>query len=190
MQPIEFLGFAADCTITGKMTMFGDRLSDFLNGQERFRVHHIECESLEDGHRVPVDSISIERDDLLAVVGTGPRGNEKQRVPLQTARIHVSIGPYLLLGRLHTNAGADAVASVLKREPMLPLTNVTIAYEMAGAIVAQDVPTVIINRLLVDWISPTTEAATLFPDVPVRSPFTQRLQKDMTGGMRAARLQV
>ena len=190
MQPIDFLAFAADCTITGKMTMFGDRLSDFLNGQERFRVHHIECESLEDGHRVPVDSISIERDDLLAVVGTGPRGNEKQRVALQTARIHVSIGPYLILGRLHTNAGADAVASVLKREPMLPLTNVTIAYEVAGAIVARDVPTVIVNRLLVDWISPTTEAATLFPDVPVRSPFRQRLQKNMTGGMPASGLSV
>ena len=190
MQPIDFLAFAADCTITGKMTMFGDRLSDFLNGQERFRVHHIECESLEDGHRVPVDSISIERDDLLAVVGTGPRGNEKQRIPLRTARIHLSIGPYLILGRLHTNAGADAVASVLKREPMLPLTNVTIAYEVAGAIVARDVPTVIVNRLLVDWISPTTEAAPLFPDVPVRSPFTQRLQKDMTGSASAPGLSV
>jgi hypothetical protein len=67
MQPVEFFGFAADCTITGKVTMFGERLTDFLNGQERFRLHHVECESLADGHLAAVDSISVERNDLLAV---------------------------------------------------------------------------------------------------------------------------
>jgi len=181
MQPIDFLAFAADCTVTGKMTMFGERLTDFLNGQERFRVHHLECESLEDGHRAAVDSMSLERNDLLAVVATGPRGNEKQRVTLQTNRLQVSIGPYLILGRIHTKPGVDAVASVMKRDPMIPLTHATIAYEVAGSIVARDLPTIIVNRLLVDWISPTTEAATLFPDVPVRSPFSKTMLKDFTG---------
>ncbi len=181
MQPIDFVGFAEDCTITGKMTMFGDRLTDFLNGQERYRVHHLECESLEDGHLVATDSLSLERGDLLAVMATGPRGSEKQRVSLQTNRLHVSIGPYMILGRIHTKPGADAVTSVLQREPMIPLTDATVAYELAGAIIARDLPTIIVNRLLIDWISPTTDAASLFPDVPVRSPFTARLQKDFTG---------
>lgn len=180
MQPIDFIGFAGDCTISGKMTMFGDRLTDFLNGQGRFRVHHLECESLADGHRVALDSISLERDDLLAVVATGPRGSEKQRVSLQANRLQISIGPYLILGRLHTTPGSDAVSSVLKRAPMIPLTHATIAYEVAGTIVARDVATIIVNRLLADWISPSTDAATLFPDVPIRSPFTARLVKDFT----------
>ena len=26
--------------------MFGERLTDFLNGQERFRIHHVVCQSL------------------------------------------------------------------------------------------------------------------------------------------------
>jgi hypothetical protein len=181
MQPIDFMAFAADCTVAGKMTMFGERLTDFLNGQERFRVHHLECESLEDGHRAAVDSMSLERNDLLAVVATGPRGNEKQRVTLQTNRLQVSVGPYLILGRIHTKPGVDAVASVMKRDPMIPLTHATIAYEVAGSIVARDLPTIIVNRLLVDWISPTTDAATLFPDVPVRSPFSKTMLKDFTG---------
>jgi hypothetical protein len=180
MQPIQFVGFAADCTITGQMTMFGERLTDFLNGQERYLVHHVECESLEDGHQAAIDSVSVERNDLLAVVATGPRGSEKQRVVLQSSRLHVSVGPYLILGRLHSKTG-DAVNDVLKREPMIPLTDATIAYEVAGAIVARDIPTIIVNRLLIEWISPTTDAATLFPDVPVRSPFATRLQKDFTG---------
>ena len=53
MQGVEFLAFAEDCTITAKVTMFGDRLTDFLNGQERFRLHQVAFESLEDGHVVP-----------------------------------------------------------------------------------------------------------------------------------------
>ena len=135
--------------------MFGERLTDFLNGQHRFRLNHVVCHSLADGHEVSIDSLSIERSDLLVVVATGPRGNEKQRVSMQTARLQVHIGPYLILGRLHTKPGSDVMASVLKREPMIPLTNVTIAYEHAGAIVARDIPTVIVNRMLVDWITPT-----------------------------------
>jgi hypothetical protein len=181
MQPIEFVGFAGDCTIAGQMTMFGDRLTDFLNGQERFRIHHVEFESLDDGHRLAVDSVSVERDDLLAVVATGPRGSEKQRVSLQSSRLQVSIGPYLLLGRLHSKPGSDVMTSVLKREPMIPLTNATIAYEVAGQIVVRDVGTIIVNRLQVDWLTPTTEAASVFPDATIRSPYAHNLVKDFTG---------
>jgi len=175
MQPIDFMAFAADCTVTGKITMLGERLTDFLNGQERFRVHHLECESLADGHRATVDSLSLERNDLLAVVATGPRGNQRQRVTLETNRLQVAIGPYLILGRLHSKPGVSAVASVMRRDPMIPLTHATIAYEVAGSIVARDLPTIIVNRLLVDWISPTTEAESLFPDVPIRSPFAKTM---------------
>ena len=160
--------------------MFGARLTDFLNGQERFRIHHVEFESLEDGHKVAIDSVSITRDDLFAVVATGPRGAEKQRVELQTNRLQISIGPYIILGRLHTKPGTDAMSSVLKREPMIPLTNVTIAYEMAGTFVTRDVGAMIVNRMLVDWISPTTDAASVFPEVTVRSPFPARMLKDFT----------
>lgn len=182
MQPIDFVGFAGDCTITGKMTMFGDRLTDFLNGQERFRIHHVALESLEDGHTVSVDSASIDRDDLYAVVATGPRGAEKQRVQVQTNRVQISTGPYLILGRFHTRPGIDAMASVLKREQMIPFTDVTIAYEMAGKFIARDLDAIIVNRMLVEWISPTPESTTVFPDVTVRSPFAQRMLKDFTGG--------
>jgi hypothetical protein len=182
MQPIVFEGFAEDCTITGRVTMFGERLTDFLNGQDRFRIHHVVCQSLADGHEASIDSLSVERSELMCVVATGPRGNEKQRVSLQSARMQVSIGPYLILGRLHTKPGSDVMATVLKREPMIPLTHATIAWEQAGSIVARDIPTVIVNRVLVDWITPTTDAATVFPETEVRSPFTNKLLKDFTGG--------
>ena len=89
MQGVEFLAFGEDCTITAKVTMFGDRLTDFLNGQARFLLHSVTFESLEDGHLVSVDSVSLERSDLLVVVGTGPRGSVDQRVDLATARMEL-----------------------------------------------------------------------------------------------------
>jgi hypothetical protein len=181
MQAVEFQGFAGDCTITGRITMFGERLTDFLNGQERFLVHKVEFESLEDGHRLAVDSVSLMRDDLLAVVATGPRGSERQRVRLEETRMQLSIGPYVVLGRLHTAPGLDPMQSVLQREPMIPLTGATIAYSVAGTVVARDVATVIVNRLQVEWISASAEEASVFPEATIRSPFSMSLKKDFTG---------
>ena len=181
MQGVDFQGFAGDCTIVGKVTMFGDRLTDFLNGQERFRVHHVLFQSLDDGHTVAQDSISLDRDDLLAVVATGPRGSEKQRVQLDEARLQLSIGPYIILGRLHLPPGQDPMRNVLQREPMIPLTNATVAYSVAGAIEARDVQTIIVNRHQVDWIAATGDEASIFPDATVRSPYTMNLRKDFTG---------
>jgi hypothetical protein len=181
MQGVEFQGFSGDCTITGRITMFGERLTDFLNGQERFRLHKVEFTSLDDGHTVAEDSVSVERDDLLAVVGTGPRGNEKQRVELEEARMQLSIGPYIILGRLHVPPGQDPMRNVLRREPMVPFTGVTMAYSLGGTVVARDMRTIIVNRHLVEWITATDEEAVLFPEATIRSPFSMNLRKDFTG---------
>ncbi len=181
MQGVEFQGFAGDCTIAGQVTMFGERLTDFLNGQERFLLHHVRFTSLEDGHVVEVDSVSVERDDLLAVVGTGPRGSEEQRVPQEETRIQLAIGPYVVLGRFHTAPGVDPLQNVLQREPMIPLTGATVAYSHAGETIAQDVGTIIVNRHLVDWIVASPDEASVFPAATVRSPYTLHLSKDMTG---------
>jgi hypothetical protein len=181
MQGVDFEAFAGDCTITGKITMFGERLTDFLNGQERYLVHHVTFQSLDDGHLVSEDSIGLVRDDLLAVVASGPRGSEKQRVQRQEARMQLSIGPYVILGRLHVDPGLDPMKSVLQREPMIPLTSATIAYTVNGVVEARDVPTIIVNRLQVDWITATSEEASVFPEAVIRSPYSMNLRKDFTG---------
>lgn len=171
MQGVDFLGFAGDCTITAKTTMFGDRLTDFLNGQERFRLSKVVFEALEDGHLVAVDSVSVERNDLLVVVATGPRGADGQRLDLGKARMELQVGPYLVLGQLHVPAGVDPLNNIRFRDPMVPLTNATIAYTIAGAVTARDVGTVIVNRAMVDWVAPAADEASVFPDAELRTPF-------------------
>jgi hypothetical protein len=64
---------------------------------------------------------------------------------------------------------------------MIPLTGATIAYSVAGMVVARDVPTVIVNRLQVEWISASAEEASVFPEATIRSPFSMSLKKDFTG---------
>ena len=177
MEPVDFLAFGADCTITAKTTMFGARLTDFLNGQERFRLSKVTFEALEDGRLVGVDSVSVERDDLLAVIGTGPRGSDKQRVTLETQRMELQIGPYLILGQLHHPQGSDALRSVTVRDPMVPFTNATVAYSLAGRVLARDIGTIIVNRTLVEWIAPTADEASVFPDVEIRSPYMAGLSR-------------
>src|SRR5690349_5648979 len=71
--------------------------------------------------------------------------------------------------------------SVLQREPMIPLTGATIAYTVAGSVEALDVPTIIVNRLQVEWITVTGDEASIFPDATVRSPYSLNLRKDFTG---------
>jgi len=181
MQGVEFQGFAGDCTIAGRITMFGERLTDFLNGQERFVLHHVRFTSLDDGHDVEVDSVSVERDDLLVVVGHGPRGAEERRVPNEATRMQLSIGPYVILGRLHAAPGVDPMQNVLQREPMIPLTAATIAFSQAGSMVALDLGTVIVNRHQVEWIAASADEASMFPDAVIRSPFALNLSKDFTG---------
>lgn len=180
MLPIEFIGFSGDCLIHARLTMFGDRLTDMLNNQARYTLSRVKLESLADGHVFEIDSLPIERADLHAVVATGPRGQEKRRVKLEPHRMQVGIGPYTILGQLHGQPGADPLKAVMRRDPMLPMTNATIAFTKAGEVVAQDVAAIIINRELVEWIVPTAGEEEHFPDTPVRS-YTLGFAKDFTG---------
>ena len=64
---------------------------------------------------------------------------------------------------------------------MIPLTEATIAFPRAGATVALDLGTIIVNRHQVDWISASDEEASMFPEATIRSPFSLNLSKDFTG---------
>jgi hypothetical protein len=181
MLPIEFNGFSGDCRITGRMTLFGDRLSDMLNDQKQFRLSKVVLESLEDGHRVEIDSIVLDRTDLYVAIATGPRGSSDLRITLDQVRMQLGIGPFVVAGRLHSLPGADPLQSVMQRQPMVPLTSATIAYSSQGEVHVVDAETLIVNRELVEWIVPVTDEAEQFPNVPVRSPFAMSLLKDFSG---------
>ena len=175
---IEFAGYAGDCRIFGRVASLGERLTDLLNAGDRVVVRDARLVSLVDGHTIEVPECPVEATELCAAIAHGPRGLRTHRVRTDQHRIRLGVGPYLVLGELHSPPDADPIADVLRRPAMVPLTNATITYQLAGRPEAEDVGTIIVNRLLTEWIAPVGGAEEAFPGVRV----VRRMRlKDFTG---------
>lgn len=149
---IEFVGFAADCTITGKLELERERLSDKLNRDAVYAIHDASLQSLADGRIVTVGRLTLDRHDLLAVAAAGPRGPEARRIHTVRHRLQAQLGSYTVLGHLHVMPGAAPLHSVDPRRRMVPLTNATIAYVRAGAVEMHDIEALIVNGERASWV--------------------------------------
>ena len=147
---IEFTGFAGDCIITGRFALEAKRLTDQLNAVQVVPLEDVVLDGL-DGHRVTAPTFQIDRTELCAVVGRGPRGRRALRIATERRRLQVQVGPYVVLGRYHGPLGATSLRNFAERDPMVPLTDATIAYVVGGVLEVVDVPTLIINRELAAW---------------------------------------
>ena len=154
---IDFTGFAGDCIITGRFDLAAKRLTDQLNAVEAIPLEDVVLDGL-DGQRVTAPTFTIARSELCAVVGRGPRGMRALRIATDRRRLHVQVGPYVVLGRYHGPLGATSLRSFAERDPMVPLTDATIAYVVGGVLEVVDAPTLIINRELAAWYREADEA--------------------------------
>lgn len=156
---IGFIGFAGDCLISGQLDLQGERLTDHLNAQPLVTLGDVVLEGL-DGGLVDVATFTIERSQLCAVLATGPQGAPTLRIPTDDRRIQAQIGPYAVLGRYHGLVGATSLRSFSEREPMVPLTDATIAYVVDGILEVRDAPVLIVNRDLATWYRDPDDADT------------------------------
>ncbi len=147
---ITFTGFAGDCLISGQLDLQGDRLTDHINARPSLVLEEVVLEGL-DGGRVTADTFTIERSQVCAVLASGPRGAKARRIPTDERRIQAQIGPYAILGRYHGRIGATSLRSFFERDPMVPLTDATIAYVIDGILEVRDAPVLIVNRDLAAW---------------------------------------
>ena len=149
---IDFVGYSADCLISGHLNLTAPRLTDQLNEQPTIQLTDVVLEGLADAQRITIASYSLQRDELYAVKVTGPRGSKALRIITVTHRIQAQIGPYNVLGRLNAAPGASPDHSIASRGSMLPLTDATIAYVVGGILEVRDASAVIINRDLASWV--------------------------------------
>lgn len=154
---IDFTGFAGDCIIRGRFALEAKRLTDQLNTARPIPLEDVVLDGL-DGHRVTTPTFTIDRTELCAVVGRRPRGQRGLRIATDRRRLQVQVGPYVVLGRYHGPLGATSLRSFAERDPMVPLTDATIAYVVGGILEVVDAPTLIINRELAAWYRETDEA--------------------------------
>ncbi len=147
---IDFTGFAGDCIINGRFQLGTRRLTDQLELMDSVTLRDVTLDGL-DGHQVTTPTFTIERSELCAVVARGPRGRRSLRIATDRRRLHAQIGPYVVLGRYHGPLGATSLRHFVERDPLVPLTDATIAYVVGGVLEVVDASTLIVNRELASW---------------------------------------
>ena len=146
---VELDAYPTDCRAYGQVNLGEGRLSDQLNRTLELHIRRARLEDLADRQVVTMPEFTIARDELCAVVASGPRGDAARRRNTRTARVEAEVGPYRVLGRVHGPPTGDPFASVLRRAAWLPLTEATVTYRRGPDDVTDKVTTLLVNRHLI-----------------------------------------
>lgn len=154
---VDFVAYAEDCTLSGRIRLRSDRLTDMLNDHEELQLVDVLVQSLADREAVEVREVVVPRDELLSVHATGPRGDQARRTRTRQTHVAITAGPYQVSGYLHTAPFLDALAALHRRGPMVPLTDAVIDYAVGGEWQRHRIGTLIVNRGAIDHIVETPE---------------------------------
>lgn len=149
---LEFVAYAEDGRLSGRIRMDGTRLSDMLNNHDEYLLEGVLAERIHDAGTMVVREILVKREELLLVHAAGPRGDQELRIRTIPRGMTLEIGPYRVTGNIHTSAGIDPLLSFRHRRAMVPLTDASIEYRGVDGPVREEVDTIIVNRNLVDWV--------------------------------------
>lgn len=145
---IDFVGFAEDCRVEGRVDLEDSRLADLLNRRKTITVHDVTLVSTLDGHTQEFDKLDISRDELDIVVASGPRGDPKRRLATKPSGVTVKLGPYCAEGFMHAPPTANPVRSFDRKPAMVAITDAVLEYEFCSEPVSQWFRTLLVNREL------------------------------------------
>ena len=177
---VEFAAYAEDCRIFGFAMLEADRMTDYLNARERYELHDVLVVALADGRGNEAKTLAVERIELLAVRGSGPRGDPERRRRTRPYPVTLQTGPYTVHGHFHGLPGSDPMKLLRLRQPMVPITESWIEYSSEGGTHRGRVGTIIVNREALDWIRPTRDDEVRLPDLPAETGPDPHA-KDLTG---------
>ena len=154
---INFTAFAEDAVIRGELVLEGDRLSDFIPQDGPFQIERVTLEALDDGRQGAAAATTIARSDLIAITGSGPRGNRARRVRTRPHPARAQAGPYEIVGYVHAAPTAHPFSGVLRRR-VLPVTSALIRYRIGGQLVEQEHDALLVNPERIEWLQPASDA--------------------------------
>ena len=140
-----------------------------LNAVARLVIRDAQVEELTDDRSPRMADVTIAIGEMLAVVGSGPRGSEQLRKQWLKRRASVGLGRFVVEGDLGypsdtTLPESDDPSVVLaNRDLLVPITDATITYDRLGVVVEEAFETVLINRARATWID-LAAAVFLEPD--------------------------
>ncbi len=152
LPELEFVAYAEESRLSGRIRMDGRRLSDMLNDYEELVLEDVLIEGLPGGGETLVPEFLVRRSELLLVHATGPRGNPELRTRTIARALTLKSGPYMATGDVHSGPGIDPLLFFRRRRAMVPMTNASIQYRNASGPVCEYVDVVAVNRDLIDWV--------------------------------------
>lgn len=183
LAEILFTAYAEDCLVHGRLDLSTGRLSDFLNDRTEIALSQVVVQAQRDGRWIELEALTLEIADLCAVQGRGSRGDAARRIRTRPWPINIDVGDYNVVGLLHAPPGVDALAAMVRRKPMIPITDATISFTLDGRPHKRDVETLLVNRQLIGAVHPAVpELAFALQMIGGRDPRA----KDFTGLIYAA----
>jgi len=149
---VDFVAYAEDGRLSGRIRLDTSRLSDMLNEHDEFLLQDILAEKIPDGGTMRVPEFLVRRDELILVHATGPRGDRSRRLRTAEHGIHLRVGPYLVEGQMHAAHGVDPLIFFRRRRAMIPLTDATIEYSTVEGTIRESAGTIVVNRDHLDWV--------------------------------------
>ena len=160
--------YACDSLAFGYLPLSAGRVTDLMNEHEALEFVDTYLQNIAGGHGLALRAASIALEEICAVGVTGPRGDPKRRTRTLPIPVELGVGPYDVRGNIHVGPGSDPIASFRSRLAMVPLTEATIEWDAPDGRRIARWGTVVVNRLLVDWIAPATRDVWP-PEVQLRS---------------------
>jgi hypothetical protein len=176
---IEFMAFADDCVIEAKLVLEADRLSDLLAQSPDFEIQDVVVIALDDGRTLTTSAVKTSRHDFAAIAAAGPRGNSARRLPTRLHAVRTRVGPYDILGYLHTPPSAYRFSGAVRRS-VVPLTSARLRYRVGSKDIEQMFDALLLNGDRIGWLQQATNADLAMGDIRQTPASFRRPAKDMT----------
>jgi hypothetical protein len=182
---VGFDAFLPDLRLYGWIRLTADRLTDLLNAHTELALDNVTIERLSDGRMQWSDRLVVERDRLVAVRASAPRGDPALRRHLRLHPLVVQSGPFLIGGYLHAPPDVEPLEEIEGRPAMTPLSTGWLEYWTDGRRRRYWVGTILFNRGLADAIELVREVDLEFgaTSYPIRAGTGRREDPGpLTGG--------
>lgn len=166
---VDFVAYAEDCMLSGRVRLSAGRMTDLLNDHEEIQLVDVMVQRLRDAGALEVPEVQVRRDEILFVHAAGPRGEAGRRRRTLMHPLVMQLGPYKVYGYLHALPGSPPLVAIRSRQPMVPLTEAWIEYDDGSLHHRHRVGSIVVNREHIDWITPAQDSDMQFHDAFGRS---------------------
>lgn len=155
---VDFVAYAEDCVLSGRVRLAAERMTDLLNDHEEIQLVDVMVQRLRDSGSLETPEVLVRRDEILFVHAAGPRGELNRRRRTLMHPLAMQLGPYQVRGYLHALPGSPPLVAIRSRQPMVPLTDAWIEYDDGSVHHRHRVGAIVVNREHIDWIAPAVDS--------------------------------